>query len=69
MAESRRVNGTGKDKERVRRDARMLGLLKQGKMPYTPTILSWLSRQLEKPASRITDSDVAGVLKSSMATK
>src|SRR5438874_430047 len=53
MAESRRVNGMDKDKERVRRDSRMLGLVKQGKMPYTPGVLSWLSVKLDKPAGRI----------------
>jgi hypothetical protein len=62
MAESRRVNSKFKDKERVRRDARMLGLVKQGKMPYTPAVLSWLSSQLDKPAGRITEADVKQVL-------
>jgi hypothetical protein len=69
MAESRRVNGKYKDKERVRRDIRMTGLLKQAKKPYTPAILSWLSVKLDKPAGRITDSDVGKVLKSAPAAK
>ena len=43
MAESRRVNGMIKDKERARRDARMLGLIEKGKYPYTPVVMSWLS--------------------------
>ena len=38
MAESRRVNSKYKDKERVRRDDRMLGLLRRGKKPYTPAL-------------------------------
>jgi hypothetical protein len=67
MAESRRVNSKYKDRERVRRDDRMLGLLKQGKMPYTPAVLSWLSTRLDKPAGRITDVDVKNVLKSAPA--
>ncbi|HEY1380365.1 MAG TPA: hypothetical protein VGF55_26420 [Gemmataceae bacterium] len=67
MAESRRVNSKYKDKERVRRDDRMLGLLKQGKMPYTPAVLSWLSARLDKPAGRITQDDVSQVLKSAPA--
>jgi hypothetical protein len=62
MAESRRVNSKYKDKERVRRDDRMMGLLKQGKMPYTPAVLSWLSARLDKPAGRLTDADVQQVL-------
>jgi hypothetical protein len=69
MAESRRVNSKYKDKERVRRDERMLGLLKQGSMPYTPTILSWLSAHLDKPAGRITQDDVKQVLKAAPTKK
>jgi hypothetical protein len=63
MAESRRVNSKYKDKERARRDIRMLGLVKAGKMPFTPPIMSWLSAKLDKPATRITQSDVDKVLK------
>jgi hypothetical protein len=66
---SRRVNSKYKDKERVRRDERMLGLLKTGTMPYTPTILSWLSVRLDKPARRITQDDVKQILKSAPAKK
>jgi hypothetical protein len=60
---SRHRNGFRKDKERVRRDQRMLGLIKKGKFPYTPSVLSWISVQLEKPGSRITEADVKGLLK------
>jgi hypothetical protein len=67
MAESRRVNSKYKDKERVRRDDRMLGLLKTGKLPYTPAVLSWLSTRLDKPAGRITQGDVDQVLKAEPA--
>jgi len=63
MARSRRVNGMVKTKERARRDTRMLGLLKQGQLPYTPAILSWLSAHLDKPAGRITQADVDQVVK------
>jgi hypothetical protein len=69
MAESRRVNSKYKDKERVRRDGRMLGLLQQGKKPYTPVLLSWLSVRLDKPAGRITDADVSQLLKAAPAAK
>lgn len=58
MATSRIDNGHKKKKERVRRDARMLELVKAHKLPYTPTVLSWLSVQLDKPATRITQDDV-----------
>jgi hypothetical protein len=62
MAESRHINGIRKAKERVRRDTRMLGLLKQAKPPYTPVMMSWLSARLDKPATRITQADVDRVL-------
>jgi hypothetical protein len=69
MATSRRVNSLVKDKERVRRDVRMLGLLKQGKYPYTPAVMSWLSARLDKPSGRITQADVDQVLKTAPAAK
>lgn len=62
MAESRLRNGVLKVKERARRNARMLSALKQGKLPYTPTIMSWLSVQTEKPSRLITQADVDKVL-------
>jgi hypothetical protein len=58
MRESRRVNGMVKMKERDRRDARLREMLKKGSLPYTPTIMSWLSHALDKPSSRIVKEDV-----------
>ena len=58
MAESRLRNGIVKNKERARRTARMLDTLKKGKLPYGPAVMSWLSAQLDKPSSRITQGDV-----------
>ena len=63
MKTSRRKNGVLKTKERARRDARMLGLLKQGKLPYIPAVMSWMSEQLDKPSTRITQTDVDTLLK------
>ncbi|HVS37724.1 MAG TPA: hypothetical protein VMS17_19335 [Gemmataceae bacterium] len=60
---SRRTNGMRKMDERERRHARLRDLLQKGKLPYTPTIMSWLSAALDKPASRITQADVEAVLK------
>lgn len=60
--ESRRINGVLKVKERERRDARMLGLVKKGKLPYIPAVMSWLSVQLDKPSTRITQQDVDGLV-------
>ena len=58
QALSRRTNGMRKTKERARRDARMAELVKNGKFPYTPSIRSWLSEKLDKPATRIEQADV-----------
>jgi hypothetical protein len=58
MAQSRRVNGLLKMKERIRRHKRMIELLQKGKLPYTPTILSWVSAALDKPARQITQADI-----------
>jgi hypothetical protein len=62
MAESRHRNGIRKTAERARRDVRMRELVKKGKLPYTPPILSWLSAQLDKPGRLITQADVDRLL-------
>jgi hypothetical protein len=64
MAQSRHDNNILKTKERTRRDARMKELVKKGKLPYTPPVLSWLSAQLDKPGRLITQADVDTLLKS-----
>ena len=51
-----------KDKERGRRDARIKATLKSGSLPYHPTVMSWLSRKLDKPSTKITPQDVKSVL-------
>lgn len=58
MKASRLRNGFLKAKERIRRDARMLGIVKKGKLPYLPAVMSWLSTQLDKPSGQITQADV-----------
>jgi hypothetical protein len=63
MKLSRRINGVVKKKERERRDLRMLAILKQYKLPYMPAVMSWMSEQLDKPSSRITQEDVDLLLK------
>jgi hypothetical protein len=62
MAESRHRNGIRKAKERARRNARMRETLKQGKLPYTPVVMSWLSSQLGKRSKLITQADVDALL-------
>ena len=63
MAESRYRNGILKTKERARRDQRLLEALKTGKAPYPRILMNWLSTQLDRPASAITDSDIKDFLK------
>jgi hypothetical protein len=63
MAESKHRNGILKAKERERRDARMKLLVKKGKLPFTPPVLSWLSKQLDKPGRLITQAEVDRLVK------
>lgn len=63
MALSRRTNGLVKQKERARRKKRILEIIKaSGHLPYTPVVMSWLSAELDKPATRITQADVDKVV-------
>ena len=61
--QSRKDNGMRKTKERNRREKRLLGMVKGGKVPFTPVVMSWLSAALNKPSNDITDADVAKLLK------
>jgi hypothetical protein len=63
MAESRHRNGILKTKERARRETRLLAALKKSKLPYSPTVMSWLSVKLDKPGRLITQADVDRLLK------
>ncbi|MBY0230324.1 MAG: hypothetical protein K2W96_13655 [Gemmataceae bacterium] len=62
MAESRRVNGHVKEKERARRDARLMEALRTGKLPFIPAVMSWLSVKLDKPSSKIVQADIDALL-------
>jgi len=55
-------NRINKGKERVRRDARMIAKLQAGSLPYTPVVMSWLSRKLHKKSSDVTLDDVKTLL-------
>ena len=57
-------NGTEKKKERVRRQTRMVELINKGRLPYTPSIMSWISAQLDKPTKQITQEDIDRLLDS-----
>ena len=61
--QSRIDNGHLKRSERVRRDERLKVLVKKGKLPFTPPVLSWLSAKLNKPGRLITQADVDQFLK------
>ncbi len=60
---TRRENGHYKQKERSARDLRMVELLKKGKFPYTPSIASWVSVQLGKPFTQITEAEAHALAK------
>jgi hypothetical protein len=63
MAASRMTNGMRKMHERDRRKQRMIDLIKkQGKLPYTPVVMSWLSTQLDTPSRLIKQEDVDKVV-------
>lgn len=62
MAESRFRNGIRKRAERARRDNLMKKIIQQGKLPYTPPVMSWLSAQLDKPSRLITQDDITRLL-------
>ena len=55
---SRRVNGTRKTKERIRRDRRMHEIIAKNPFPYVPSVMSWISVQLGKPTSHIVAADM-----------
>ena len=55
---SRRVNGTRKSKERDRRDRRMHEIIAKNTFPYIPSVMSWISVQLDKPTSLIVAADL-----------
>lgn len=62
MAESRHRNGILKTKERARRETRIVAMVKKSEPPYSPVVLSWLSKQLRKPGRLITKADVDKLL-------
>ena len=59
---TKKVNRLRKNKERARRDARIVARIQAGDLPYTPEVMSWLSRALNIPSSKITQDDVNRLL-------
>jgi hypothetical protein len=60
---SRTVNGHLKRKERASRDARMKKLISAGKFPYTQPIQSWISTQLGRPFTQVTEAQAKELAK------
>ncbi|MEY4614400.1 hypothetical protein EBX93_06770 [bacterium] len=61
---SRIENGEKKNKERDRKHLRLKAAIGKNKLPYTPTIMSWLSQAIDKPSTQIVQADVDAFLKS-----
>ncbi len=59
---AKRVNRIKKTAERARRDVRMMAKIKAGELPYTPVVMNWLSAELGKKSSRITEADVKTIV-------
>ena len=57
-AVTRAVNGARKRKERANRDKKMREIILKGSWPFTPAIMSWVSTELGKPASQVTETEV-----------
>ena len=39
----------------------MMAIVKSGKLPFTPPVMSWLSSKTNKPSRLITPADVAAL--------
>jgi hypothetical protein len=63
MKDSRLRNGARKVDERLRREARMIKIIKKGKLPYLPPVMSWLSQRCDKPSRLLTQADVDAAVK------
>ncbi len=54
---SRIANGHLKRKEQANRAKKMAELIKKGPFPYTPAVQSWVSEQLGKPFTQVTEAE------------
>jgi hypothetical protein len=54
----REKNSIKKTKERSRRDKQMLAIIKKGTFPYTPGVMDWIGRKLNKKPSRLVAADL-----------
>jgi hypothetical protein len=60
---SRIENGHLKRKERANRDKKMVELIQKGKFPYIPSVMSWISEQLGKPSTQVTEAEAKALAK------
>jgi hypothetical protein len=60
---SRISNGHLKRKERANRDKKMAELIKKGPFPYIPSVQSWVSEQLGKPFTQVTEAEARELAK------
>ncbi len=59
---TRNENSLKKDKEAVRRREDIVKLINAGTFPYTPTVMSWLSMEMGKKSSQLTEAEVKAFL-------
>ena len=59
---TRRENSQRKAKEGSRRQQQIQEILRHGKLPYTPGVMSWASQKLGKKAAKITADDIKTLL-------
>jgi hypothetical protein len=60
---SRIANGHLKRKERANRDKKMAELIQKGTFPYIPSVMSWVSEKLGKPATQVTEAEAKALAK------
>lgn len=60
---SRIANGHLKKKERANRDKKMVELLQKGTFPYIPSVQTWVSEQLGKPFTQVSEAEAKALAK------
>ena len=55
---TRRENSLKKDRACVRRANTMAKLINENTFPYTPAVMSWLSLEMGKKSSQLTEAEV-----------
>jgi hypothetical protein len=63
QAETYERNKPKKRDEQARRATRMKELIQKGTYPYTPAVASWVSTQIGKPFTQISEAEVKELVK------